>query len=369
MSKGLILFVAIFMSATFSVEAQTAPVPLQVRMLCYDIIVHGAKMKLFGGIENINQFSSQGRFNPANDELAFAPIDVPTTHWGTFQFTDGQTFETFPLDFELDIPDNDANQNGIYDLLEYSQAVPRVSTIGSYTSPDGEQGSFQATWTKAADSYTGTCSIVFDFTNPSAFNHQFEIMNYEGTWSSAVKENSTVHGPVTLTRDGVPAATLSGELALSLAQQGAVKLTTTSLTNELSSTFEWAPPQTMDRDRTEFYEFLTVTDGWLYDPVLDFMDWLIIVDDKNDFDGDGLPDLIDPPTVTATAPSIQIIKTQNGIRLMITGDVGRAYTLEDAPSLPAAQWFHPTAVTLTGSPHILDLPAPAEPTFWRMRFP
>lgn len=194
-------------------------------------------------------------------------------------------------------------------------------------------------------------------------------MNYEGTWSSAVKENSTVHGPVTLTRDGVSDATLSGELALSLAQQGEVKLTTTSLTNELSATFEWAQPLTMDRDRTEFYEFLAVTDGWLYDPTLDFKDWLIIVDDQNDFDRDGIPDLIDPPTVTATAPSIQIIKTQNGIRLMITGDVGRAYTLEDAPALPAAQWLHPTAVTLTASPHILDLPAPAEPTFWRMRFP
>jgi hypothetical protein len=193
-------------------------------------------------------------------------------------------------------------------------------------------------------------------------------MNYEGTWSSAVKENSTVHGPVTLTRDGVPDATLSGELALSLAQQGEVKLTTTSLTNELNSTFEWAQPQTMDRDRTEFYEFLLVTDGWLYDPVLDFMDWLIIVDDKNDYDKDGVPDLIDPP-VAATPPSMQIIKTQNGIRLMITGDIGRAYTLEDAPALPAAQWLHATSVMLTASPHVLDLPAPNEPTFWRMRFP
>ena len=369
MSKGPFLLTAIFVATTFSAPAQTAPVPLQVRMLCYDIMVHPAKIKLLGGIEDINQFSSQGSFNPANDELAFAPLDVPTTHWGTFLFTDGQTFETFPFDFQLDIPDNDANQNGIYDLLEYSQSVSGVSTIGTYSDPDGGQGSFQATWTKAANSHTGTCRIIFDFATQSPFNHPFEIMNYEGTWSSAVKENSTVHGPITVTRDGVADATLSGELALSLAQQGEVKLTTTSLTNEVGSTFEWAQPQTMDRDRTEFYEFLTVTDGWLYEPTPDFMDWLIIVDDKNDFDRDGIPDLIDPPTVTATAPSIQIIKTQNGIRLMITGDVGRAYTLEDAASLPAAQWLHPTAVTLTASPHILDLPAPTQATFWRMRFP
>jgi hypothetical protein len=173
-----------------------------------------------------------------------------------------------------------------------------------------------------------------------------------------------------MTRDVVAGQTFTGELALSLATPGEVHLTSTTLTNEQGATFEWAPPTTMDRVGTGFYELLTVTDGWLYDPRLDFMDWLIVIDDKNDGDGDGIPDLIDPPTVTqATAPTMQIIKTDNGIRLMITGDVGRAYTLEDASSLPAAQWLHPTAVTLTASPHVLDLPAPTEPTFWRMRFP
>lgn len=109
MPKGRFLLIAIFVAMTFSARAQSAPVPLQVRMLCYDIIVHAAKIKLLGGIEDINQFSSQGPFNPANDELAFAPPNVTTTHWGTFQYTDGQTFETFPLDFQLDIPGNDAN--------------------------------------------------------------------------------------------------------------------------------------------------------------------------------------------------------------------------------------------------------------------
>src|SRR3954464_11779894 len=149
MNQGRFSLIAIFLATTFFARAKCAPTPLQVRMLCYDVIIHGAKIKLLGGIEDINQVSSQGRFNPENDEMAFAPIDVPTTHWGTFLFTDGQTFETVPLDFELDIPGNDANQNGIYDLLEYSQAVSGVSTIGTYTDPDGGQGSFQATWTKA----------------------------------------------------------------------------------------------------------------------------------------------------------------------------------------------------------------------------
>jgi len=369
---------ACLLTTTFvSTEAQTAPVPqsapvpLKVRLICYDILVFGAKAKFFGGIEDENHFSSQGQFAPANDELTFAPSDVLTSHFGTFQYTDGQVFETFPLPFELDIPDNDANQNGIYDLLEYDQAVATTTTFGTYTDPEGAvggDGTFSARWSKSANTHAGTVVITFDFNNPVGFTHGFHILNYQGDWTSAVKENSTVHGPVAVVRDGVPEQTLGGELALTLAQQGEVKLTTTSLTNEVGTTFEWAPPLTMDRDRTEYYEFLTVTDGWLYEPTPDFVDWLIIVDDKNDADHDGIPDLTDPPAVTAAAPTMQIIKTANGIRLMITGDIGASYTLEDAPSLPA-QWLHPTTVTLTASPHELDLPAPATATFWRMRFP
>src|SRR3954467_9139437 len=269
MHKGLFQAIALFVGALISAQAQSAPVPLKVRLICYDILVFPAKAKFLGGIEDENRFSSQGRFNAPNDELALAPLGGATTHFGTFQYTDGQVFETFPLPFELDIPDNDANQNGIYDLLEYSQGVPATTTFGTYTDPEGGTGDFSARWTKTANSHAGTVVIVFDFNNPVGFTHAFQILNYQGDWASAVKENATVHGPVSVTRDGVPEQTLGGELALSLPQTGEVKLTTTSLTNEFGATFEWATPQTMERDRTEYYEFLTVSDGWLYEPTFD----------------------------------------------------------------------------------------------------
>ena len=112
MSKGSFLLATFLLATTFPTRAQTAPVPLQVRMLCYDIIVHAAKIRLLGGIEDINQVSSQGQFNPANDEMAFAPIDVPTTHWGTFLFTDipcETAFRTVLASFGLRISDSYAN--------------------------------------------------------------------------------------------------------------------------------------------------------------------------------------------------------------------------------------------------------------------
>src|SRR5437868_14194289 len=103
MHKGLSLVVACLSMTLVSAEAQTAPVPLKVRLICYDILVFPAQARFLGGITDENHFSSQGRFNTPNDELAFAPQDVPTTHFGTFFYTDGQLFETTPLPFELDI--------------------------------------------------------------------------------------------------------------------------------------------------------------------------------------------------------------------------------------------------------------------------
>lgn len=369
MQKALLLATASLFAVSLNIQAQTQPTPLQVRLLCYDILIHPGVVRWLGGIEDSVRVSSLGKFNAPNDESAFAPPDIPSTHWGAFHYIDGRVFEGFAFDFEMNIPGRDANQNGIYDLLEFEQSVPQTTTAGDYFSNDIGDGQFTTAWSKNANSATGTVRIVFDFNGGAASVHTFEILNFTGAWTSAVKENSTVHGPVTLTRSGTPTSTLAGELALSVNQQE-VKLTSTSLKDENDLTFEWAQPTTMQRDRTEFYEFLTVTDGWLYEPRADFLDWLFIVDDKNDFDGDGIPDLIDPPSdIPPTAPSMQIIKTDNGIRIMITGDVGRAYTLESASALPAATWSNPTAVTLSANPHTLDLPAPTSPTFWRMRFP
>lgn len=370
MQKVLLLTAASLFAAPLSTISQTAPVPLQVRLTCYDLLIHPAEARRTpSSIRDGLRFSSQGRFATPNDEAAFAPPDVPSTHWGSMFFTDGQLFETFAFNFEMSIPGRDANSDGVFDLLQYSQSVPSTLLTGFYFSDDFGDGTFDVTWTKNANSHTGTCQIKFDFL-PNVWIHTFEILNYSATWTSAVKEGTTVHGPITLTRSGVPASTLSGELAVSTAQQGVVKLLTTSLKDENNSTFEWAPPITMDLDGTEFYEFLAVTDGWLYEPTPDFMDWLIVIDDKNDFDGDGQPNLIDPPTdLPPTAPSMQIIKTPNGIQLVVTGDLGKPYTLESASALPAATWSNATTVTLTTSPQTIDLPAPTTSMFWRMRFP
>jgi hypothetical protein len=96
---------------------------------------------------------------------------------------------------------------------------------------------------------------------------------------------------------------------------------------------------------------------------------MVVIKDSNDTDGDGTPDIIDAAPVAATAARLEIVKTAQGIQILIYGDVGRAYTLEEVTSLPATQWNNPTAVTLSASPHMVDLPSPATATFWRARIP
>src|SRR5687767_12066052 len=121
MSKALLISIVLILGAQFKSAGQN-PAPLQVRLICYDLLIYPATVD-FGGWEDENRVSSQGPVAQPNDEMAFAPPDVPTSHWGTFHYTDGFEEVGFTMDFEISIPGLDANDNGIPDLLEFDQAV------------------------------------------------------------------------------------------------------------------------------------------------------------------------------------------------------------------------------------------------------
>ena len=69
----------------------------------------------------------------------------------------------------------------------------------------------------------------------------------------------------------------------------------------------------------------------------------------------------------ATQPELEIVKTQNGIRILIHGEVGRTYVLEDAAGLPATEWLHPQNVVASEVITSVDLPAPTSAVYWRAR--
>src|ERR1041385_3597315 len=54
-----------------------------------------------------------------NNEMAWAPADIPYSHIGYFIFVDPTTFEPEPMQFVLDIPPfADVNHNGIFDFFD-----------------------------------------------------------------------------------------------------------------------------------------------------------------------------------------------------------------------------------------------------------
>lgn len=367
MKKGILIVAALISAIT---TAAADPQPLRLRLVCYSIFFHPAPMRVTGGIVHTHEVSSQGRFTkPYDGELALAPPEIPASHWGAFIFEDGQVFEDFPFNVTVDLPGGDTDGTGVPDLVEFGPAASGT-TIGDYEDVDGGVGVFQAVWSKPANSHTGTCKITYDFTNPQFFQHTIEILNYEGTIASLTADGTNLHAQVTLNRSGVEGESLTGEVSFTL-DNGVLKLTSTSLMHSSGNPFVWTNPDELIPEGKELYQFLTVTDGTPGEGYENFHDWLFSLVDPNDFDSDGIPDLIDPPSVTnPTEPRFEIIRNGDGIRLLIHGDIGRTYTLEDAASLATPiQWTHPTAVTLGADPHIIDLSAPTAPTFWRMRFP
>jgi hypothetical protein len=368
MPKGNSVLANILLLA--SVNLVQAAAPLEVRFICHDIIIEPAYLVGVPGYEEDQLLSSsQGHVQTPNHEMAWAPPDIPTTHWGTFFYLDGLSGESFPLNYRVNIPNRDANNNGIFDLLEFTQAIPDLTTSGTWKDPfSSQQGTFTARWNKEANSFMGTVRIAGGFTSGGSFTNPFQIADYVSAFTNATVQGSTISGPIVLPRGGNPENVLGGNFALRV-ENGVVNIDSNTFTNEVEGVFTWDPAPPLGRDGNEFWAFLNLQDGWPYGPPYDFHEWMVIIKDTNDTDGDGTPDLIDTPTVNPTAPRMEIIKTAEGVRIMVYGDVGRVYTLEQASEMPATQWTNPTAVTVAVSPFAVDLPAPSGPTFWRMRFP
>ena len=372
MNLGIPILTAILCLPVLAADRQ--PVHLQINSL--SIAFHPAAFKeRFTGLQYINQVTSAGD-NPPNGELEFtSDPNVPATHQGTFVWQDGQTFETFDMQFILDVPADDSDNSGLPDIVEFAPAASGT-TSGQYVDLEGTVLPFTATWNKPAASHEGSCTFTISpFGSPQTFIHPIEIYEYAASLpinaTAATGETNLV---VDLPRSGVDGQKLAGTLALKFEQGKLTAFAKSTLTNELGAAFTWNTDSVSELNAKKLFCFLDLIDGT---PVadsgipnyLDFNDWFLVVSDPNDADSDGIPDIVDSAAVAASAPSLEIVPTTNGIRLTIHGDVGRVYTIEDASALPTVTWEHPNSVTITTDPQTIDLPAPIGPMFWRARFP
>jgi len=367
MQTGKILLAAFLLAASvFGAE------PVKVQLNSLSVLMRAATLREFGEKYTV-QVTSDASFAVSNGELEPAPAEVPYSHWGFFLYYDPTSenpTEPFILDFAVDIPSLDANANKIPDILEFSGQVDAITTGEYFSGP--VDGTFRCRWTKSPDGYGGFCAVTFDF--GQTFTHLFEIYEYTGFWTNAAMTGTNGTVNLRLDRSGFgDAEFLEGPFNFSIANQALRVKAPGGLKNQGNAAFEVTKDSVSELNAGKISAFLEVKDGTpILDPqeinFEDYNDWKLLITDPNDADGDGIPDLLEGTSVTPAAqPKLEIIKTQNGIRILIHGEIGRTYILEDVTALPATNWLHPMNVLATETIMIVDLPAPTGAIFWRAR--
>ena len=264
----------------------------------------------------------------------------------------------------LDIPlSGDTNVNGIIDFLEVDRAIASTATTGTIEIDDGmefSRGTVDATWRRNANETTGTVELrvnLPDFGFQSlTFNHTFEIFQYRGILTYT-RNGDDVTATVNLPRQGAAGA-FTGSLPM------------TRLSNvELSrAPVTWKGPGNLDFElfgtddledvplpvsyiaRNFYGGLIVLADGDPTTPFPDEYDFFdVLIEDPNDADKDGLPDLSDTVSGAPSQPTLAASFTSTAIQIEVTGTPGTPFVIESSPTLPATTWTTASEVTLNAS--------------------
>lgn len=272
----------------------------------------------------------------------------------------------------------DENKNGFDDFFEVGQAVPASSTEGFFES-QVDAGTVSASWRREAGSATGICKIRMvgdDFGELPEFTFSFELISYAGklTYTTA---SDGITGSLVLTNAADPSKTLSGPIRLTRAagvnRFDLLTLQEGTLTNQNKEVLRYGQ-DTVERDtklKTNYYSFPSFQDGEPGTSTPDYPSWTLSVDDPNDANGNGIPDLSDDPGGPDVAqPFLTLVRAAHQLLLTITSGGGRTYSLERTSTLGQTNWQTADSITVTNDPQTMVLSTPTNsPTFWRLRAP
>jgi hypothetical protein len=120
---------------------------------------------------------------------------------------------------------------------------------------------------------------------------------------------------------------------------------------------------------TNYFGLFEFADGDPETTAADYLDWVISIDDPNDSNENGIPDLSDdPPAAPLDPPRLQMALAGNQVIMSIQGGGGRTFEVEESQSLAQLEWTSVLSVTATNEPHLVELPLPSTTTrFWRLR--
>jgi hypothetical protein len=318
--------------------------------------------------------TSDVNLNEINGEVGPA-FDPPVY----FKLTDPSFPDPIAGSINFDTPDFvDNNGNGFDDFYEVSQAVTSTQTQGAFDT-GGANGTVMATWSRAAGSATGTCVLQLaaqGIGNLLPFTHSFQVQEYTGTLSYTAASNG-ITGALALTQTQAQSNKLAGLVSfvrIATNKFNQLQLQAGTLTNAAGQTLTFSAAE-IDRDtneKTNYYGSIEFADG---DPTTltpDFLFWEISIDDTNDANGNGIPDLSDDPSAQPPpqGPGLTLTRSSGQLLLTVDGAKGQTYSLEETPSLLPATWQKASSITLTNSIQGVTLPVPSGQTaFWRLRSP
>jgi hypothetical protein len=268
----------------------------------------------------------------------------------------------------------DVNGNGFDDFFEVSQGVNPTSTSGTF-STFVSSGTLAVTWSRAAGSKDGTCTMDFmddTFGDLGTYTATFTLIEYTGPLTYTPGSN-TVTGSVNLVQTGNAANQFTGPVQFNkvatnrfndlILQAGSWTNSSLQsmpfLTDEYFRTAPWT---------TNYYGEFDFVDGNPSTPEADYVHWELSIDDTNDVNHNGIPDFSDDPPGSSLPrrPSLSLARGSTNFWLTIHGDVGHLHTILQVSNLISTNWVAVTSINLTTDPQTISLPPPAATrSFWR----
>jgi hypothetical protein len=201
-------------------------------------------------------------------------------------------------EISINLGSTDTNSNGIDDFCELSLSSDN-SVSGNWYSHDGTDGGLDGYMSRNANSHRGTYSLTAHdtYVGDLSLSGDFYVGTVSGTFDYFEKEKTISITYSSTWSSPAPSETL--KTTYEIPDQDRIRVNAKGI----------FPSTVFTRDGNTYSAVVELTDGEPTTSWADYQKWLIHIEDTNDSDGDGIPDLSDPtaPPKTKAMPWLQML--------------------------------------------------------------
>jgi len=336
--------------------------------------MNGLSLRLGRGTEPFDIFTLElsSISDVRNGELFPVWGAEPYTHAALLTLTDQTWFEEIPGSLLLEVPLHDQDGNLIPDFFEVAHGV-QTRTLGIYQFQGYGSGQVEAQWLRSAGSHAGTCVLNFrinPFQSLAVFTHSFEVLEYRGTLTYQPGAE-WIEGTVQLEQTGRSELRWEGPVRFHRSPADPMNeliLQPGGWTNASEQVLRYSTNYLFRETQrsTRYAAYFDFEDGAPDTPAPDYLTWIWSVEDRNDTDGDGVPDLSDPPPGGSPALRLEIVRSGPWIELIGVGPGTGRWQLLQTTNLVTGPWQPVGTVVLTNAVQkLLRVQPEASPRYWR----